>query len=526
VYEDPAKADYTVTGDLTVNAKLTVKPGVVIHFQEDLGMTVSADGILVAMGKADSTIVFTGESQNTNGFWRGINIYSNSVENKISYAEISYAGSAPAGTFFDAANLTLNEAQVQLSNVTISHSGGYGIQTDKPDAEFPMQNMVFEENDSDHAYVHISQLGYFDAASTFDGGYVTAFGGSTTGDMTITTLNGAKYKIVDNVGFKHNITIAEGAVFEFATDAGIIIYDGSSIKALGTADNKIVFTGTSKTPGAWKGIFIASSSVENIFEHVDISYGGSSDIDTFFGKTNMALDDAKITLRNVSFTGSAGYGLQTGNGSSVFTVEHCLFDNNALHHMSIHPSQVSFIDSQTNFNGGDVEVNDGNTGGSGSATWSNLNNGTYYFSASVDINNTVTIEAGAQFEMGTDVILTVLGGAEPGVIKAIGTSASPIVFTGRSKAQGAWGGIKIGSSSIENVMNHVKIEYGGGIDLDTFLEAANLGVFNGGYLNLSNAAIENSANYGIIVSVDRGTVLGNRSNITYLANGNDNLYIY
>ncbi|MDZ7808403.1 MAG: hypothetical protein U5K71_15025 [Gracilimonas sp.] len=43
--------------------------------------------------------------------------------------------------------------------------------------------------------------------------------------------------------------------------------------------------------------------------------------------------------------------------------------------MYIHPTQVGFVDDQTNFNGGDVEVYSGDTGDSGSVTWSNLSNG-------------------------------------------------------------------------------------------------------------------------------------------------------
>lgn len=525
IFTDPTKKDYLVTGDLEVNARLTVEPGVVIHFQEGLGMKVRSNGKLVAAGEAGNKIVFTGTSQSVNGYWQGINVYSNSVENKISHAEISYAGSKSAGTYFAAAALTVDQAKVQLTDVTISNSGEYGIQTRRSGSEFPMQNMVFEQNDSDHAYVHISQIGYFDAASSFDGGHVTAFGGDTAGDMTIADLNGAKYKVNDFVEFSDNITIDAGAEFEFIADAGIDINPGSVIKAQGTADNKIIFTGTSKTPGAWRGIFIGSSSVENIFEHVDISYGGSTNMATYFDKTNMVIDQAKVTLRNVSFTGSAGYGIQTRRNGSDFSLENCSFDNNASHHMRIHPTQVSFIDNQTNFNGGDVEVYGGDTQTAGSETWSNLNNGTYYFSASVSIENAVSIEAGTQFEMGADVVLTITGGSTPGVIKAIGTSTSPIVFTGRSKVKGAWAGILISSGSLDNKMDHVKIEYGGGKDLATYMAAGNLGVYNDGYLNISNSSIENSANYGIIVRESRSAVM-DASGISYLNNDNTNLYTY
>ncbi|WP_291856127.1 right-handed parallel beta-helix repeat-containing protein [Marinilabilia sp.] len=514
---------YRVMNSVSVEngARLTIEPGVTVEFVQDAGLSISSDNsVLVAAGTEEEQITFTGEQEIT-GYWRGLSIFSNSVENEISHAEIRYAGSTSAGTYFDAAALTIDQAKIQLSDVTITNSGQYGIQTRRDESEFPMHNMTFKENEGDHAFVHISQLGYFDEASIFDGvGYVTAYGGGTTHDMTISALNDAKYQIVNFVDFEHEIVINDGAIFEFGPDAGIIVRDGSVIKANGTESNKIVFTGTSKTPGAWRGIFIGSSSVDNIIEHAEISYGGSSDMATYFDKTNMVIDQANITLRNISFTGSAGYGIQTRRIGSDFLVENCEFDNNADSHMLIHPEQIDFVDNQTNFNGGDVEVYYGDTEESGSETWSNLNNGVYYFSGSVRIDNSVTIEPGAFFEMGTDVRLQVSN-----EIKAEGTSAKWIVFSGRSKAKGAWDGILVTSSSVENVLDYVKIEYGGGGDLATYMNAGNLGVYGDAYLSAPNLEIENSAGYGVIVRATRDAIF-NGGNIAYTGNDLDDFYTY
>ncbi len=519
---------YRVTAyiDVRSGAKLTIEPGVTVEFASDAGIHINSDNsVLVSAGIEEEPITLTGEEK-IDGYWGGIHISSNTVENEISYTTIEHAGSKEAGIYFDAAALTIDQAKVQLADVSITNSGGHGIHTRRDGSEFPMQNMTFAENANDHAYIHISQIGYVDAGSTFDGGYVTAFSGGTTGDMNVSALNGAKYQIEDNVEFDHHIVIDEGAEFEFAADAGIKVRNGSVIEALGTESNKIVFTGTSKVAGAWRGIFIGSASVDNIMEHVDISYGGSTEMATYFGKTNMAIDNAKITLRNVSFTGSAGYGIETRRDGSDFTLENSAFDNNADSDMLIHPTQISGIDNQTNFNGGDVEVFKGDTETSGSETWSNLNNGAYYVTGTIILNNSVTIESGALFEMGTDKKLIVSGGTNPGTIKALGSSESQIVFTGRSKVPGAWGGILVSSGSVENEMDHVKIEYGGGDDLAIYMTSGNLGVYNDGYLDLSNAQIENSANYGVIVREGSDAQLNLGSNVTYSGNSNGDLYIY
>jgi hypothetical protein len=383
IFPDPTKPDYMVVGNLDIEAMLTIDPGVVVHVQQDLGIDIN--GILKADGETDNKIVITGEDQSVNGYWRGLNVYSNSVENSISNAEISYGGSGSAGTYFEAATLTIDRAKLQMAGVTISNSGGYGIQTRRNESEFPMQNMSFETNNLGHAYIHTDQMGYFDNGSMFDGGYVFVYSGDTSSDMNIANLDGAKYQIMTKSDFDHAVTIESGTEFEFAADAGLDINSGAVIKAQGTASNKIVFTGVSKVPGAWKGIYIGSSSVDNIFEHVDISYGGSSENRTYFDKSNMVIDLAKVTLRNVSISGSDGYGIETRRDGSTFSVENSSFSDNEFSDMYIHPTQIGFIDDQTNFNGGDVEVYSGDTEDSGSATWSNLNNGTYYFSQTVTI---------------------------------------------------------------------------------------------------------------------------------------------
>lgn len=111
------------------------------------------------------------------------------------------------------------------------------------------------------------------------------------------------------------------------------------------------------------------------------------------------------------------------------------------------------------------------------------------------------------------------------MIKAIGTAGELIEFTGRSKAKGAWGGIIISSASVDNEMDYVKIEYGGGKDLATYMDAGNLGVYNDARLTLTNSFIENSANYGVIVRTSRNAQL-TRGSVTYSNNDNTDEYTY
>lgn len=49
-YEDPVIPDYIVTKEIVINAKLTINPGVVVHFEEDAGFKVN--GVIDAKGES------------------------------------------------------------------------------------------------------------------------------------------------------------------------------------------------------------------------------------------------------------------------------------------------------------------------------------------------------------------------------------------------------------------------------------------------------------------------------------------
>lgn len=72
------------------------------------------------------------------------------------------------------------------------------------------------------------------------------------------------------------LTIAAGVEIEFETNAGIQVNDDSALKALGTATNRILFTGVDKLPGAWGGIeFSFTQSPVNEIGFATIEYGAN-----------------------------------------------------------------------------------------------------------------------------------------------------------------------------------------------------------------------------------------------------------
>lgn len=117
---------YRVTANIDIKsgAKVIIEPGVRVEFATDAGININADNsVLVSAGTQEDPITFTGIQQ-TVGYWRGIRINSNSLENEISHSTIEFAGSTPMGIYVEKAALTIDQAKVQLSDVTIRKSGG------------------------------------------------------------------------------------------------------------------------------------------------------------------------------------------------------------------------------------------------------------------------------------------------------------------------------------------------------------------------------------------------------------------
>jgi len=119
----------------------------------------------------------------------------------------------------------------------------------------------------------------------------------------------------------------------------------------------------------------------------------------------------------------------------------------------------------------------------------------YNVNSNVAIRNaaTLTINPGVRLQFALDVNVVVEG---DGILSAVGTSASPIVFTGSIPTQGYWDGIDIRSVATSQI-DYAIVEYGGSI---SSFNQANVGVSFSGRLSLSNSILRHSATHGVSIS--------------------------
>lgn len=116
-------------------------------------------------------------------------------------------------------------------------------------------------------------------------------------------------------------------------------------------------------------------------------------------------------------------------------------------------------------------------------------NAPYYVSIALYYNGgLLTIEPGVKIVMDSGATFNMHGGA----LRAVGTAADPIIFTGGKAENGYWDGIDFFySGSSQNLMENVKVLYGGAG------KGANVYVGNGSYLKIQNSVLAHSSGYSV-----------------------------
>ncbi len=127
----------------------------------------------------------------------------------------------------------------------------------------------------------------------------------------------------------------------------------------------------------------------------------------------------------------------------------------------------------------------------------------YYAPHGLDVEVDLIIEPGVVIAFAPDTML-LIDGWDGGSVQAVGTAEAPIVFTSSSPEPGAWGGIYVdGAGPLRSRLQHLTVEYGGGLDFDTGSiggqGAANLGVRGEAEIEVSSSTFRDSGGFGIEV---------------------------
>ncbi|MFZ5482310.1 MAG: MopE-related protein [Myxococcota bacterium] len=483
-----------------------------------------------------------------------------SSSNVVTVADSVISDSANSGIY------AIYYSALDISGCDVTDNADYGVYLDSTSSLWSTGGPTFTDNaltgnDLYPISLPAGSVGQLDATSTFSGNgtdYVYVQGATVSTTQTWQALD-ADYKIAGDVtvagGGTPVLTIEDGAVLKFDSSAGLTV-GGSNWGVLDVQGTTlgVTFTSSRASPAAgdWDGVTLSYYDRGSTIDGATIQYGGGNGYgNVYVYYTNYYDTTAVVSITDSTLRYSGRSGLYVNSYASVEVTGSSLSDNtdyglyaatdtgdlyhsgtggsfannevtgNDLSAAYVHPDNVGELDASSTFGGNTydrVQVPYGTL--STTQTWQDLDV-EYYVSGDVYVGNsassaTLTIEAGTRLEFASTASLLV-GSSTYGKITAVGTSASPIVFTSAasSPAAGDWDGIQVGYYDRGSTFDYTSISYGG---------ANGVGNLYFYYCNaattVSNSSISYSSRYGIYRYGCSPSITG----VTYTSNSSGNLY--
>lgn len=267
-----------------------------------------------------------------------------------------------------------------------------------------------------------------------------------------------------------NVTIEPGVTIVFQKDTGLRVYQQGSLKAAGTEDKPITFTGEEKARGHWAGIYFASSNSRNEISNSIIEYAGSdygiasgdnAAIKLYSSSSGHA--SVKITDNLIQHNKNFGINLHTGNEEAVISSNTFKSNERAIR---LKVEAVGLLDGNNEYIDNDINkitLYAYTSSFSGNKTWQKasvpylLYNGSA--SSGFRVTGNLTVEAGTIIEMSAASQIKVENHAS---LKMIGTEDDYITIRGVEQTAGFWRNIVFDfTTNPNNILKYVKIQNAG-----------------------------------------------------------------
>lgn len=343
-WEDLGVAYYAFTplsleGDAQNSAILTVLDGVEVKFAERAGLEVSRDGGragLITRGTAERPVTLTSMDSLDRGAWSGLDISDNADDAAL---HLTHTIVEWGGGFNSVACLTTEAVVLRVEALTLRGCKLAGL---------VMRNGMFADgswglrvSDSDRVgelntpQVHTIPVEGIDlTGNDLDALSVVQLGAENMTEAVTWRPLGVPYRVEDRIGLEGTgdapavLTIEAGTTLGFVHGARVDLSregGASGLRAIGTADAPIVFTGADAfDPGAWSGILIFGNAVDadTVLEHTEVRWGGGLN-----SEANIRITDAAPTIRDSVIAGSDCWGIQVMPGATPILADITYEDN-------------------------------------------------------------------------------------------------------------------------------------------------------------------------------------------------------
>jgi hypothetical protein len=255
---------------------ITINPGVTVQFEAGVGDKLNVAGALIADGNPTQPITLTGVSA-TPGSWGGISASSFVTPAVITldYVTLEYAG--VNGSF--GAQVYTDRAAVTITHSLIRNGAGNGLFTNV-NTKFDVHSTNFVGNGLSAIVLDntTANLLMTDLKASGNGINAVRLAGTTYMPGQREWVDPGIPYIVDSIVSNQPgeiLTIDPGNDLQFTTSGWLSI--AGQLSALGTATAPITMTAVTKSPGAWRGLFVyggASQAVAQL-DYTTIEFAGN-----------------------------------------------------------------------------------------------------------------------------------------------------------------------------------------------------------------------------------------------------------
>ncbi len=335
IFDDASIPDYLAMEHVNIKARVSFEPGVIVESDSDVYIHVSGSSAsLTAEGTASQRIVFTGIDK-VKGSWRGISISSSSVNNKLDYVDVMYAGSSDIGDTKTSVFMKSNtDTKLSIKNTNISESDGYALTTDGDDAVLTaFENNNFNNNAQAPLQIGGENLYALDETSVFSDNGIQAIE-IISRSVTFENPGTISYSLLPihfygGCHLRSTVTFSEGVTCLFDAGSRLWVTNEGAIIAEGTSEKEVIFSGMDESPGAWRGIELDSPSTSNKLDFCQVKYGGSTGGRGaniyMFGSSN----GSYLSLSNSYVGDSQTYGIYRASGSTTLNTSNVTYANNS-----------------------------------------------------------------------------------------------------------------------------------------------------------------------------------------------------
>lgn len=264
------------------------------------------------------------------------------------------------------------------------------------------------------------------------------------------------------------VIIEEGVTIEFTQNAGFYIDADAQFVTQGTAEAPVTLSGTQKTKGHWRGIFI-NSNYDNSITHTTIEYAGGakfSEYSPVYEGSIAVSSGSHLDLSHVKILNGDNFGLDLSGHTAEVSADNLTISGNEGVPVKVCAYNAHIFDNTSTFTGNTddyVNVIPGNYEIEEIVNWKKLDV-PYLVDSRVQIkdNGFLTIEAGVEILFKSGGYLQAAGFLPPYniTLQIVGTAAEPVRLSAYNGTN--WGGIYYSFTQENNLIKHAIIEHAKG----------------------------------------------------------------